>query len=165
MDRLKSGELDLIFTPVFDTSVYEGCFVQEVEQISLMVVLPVKHPLAEKHRLTRMDLLQENLILACTPDSKIGEDRMIIDSFLQTGHQPNIVDKIEDVETILLMVNVNMGVSILPSFITLPASNDRRIIAIPYEPEEQVPYAAICLKENENPALKRMKQFLLDRFM
>lgn len=164
LDRLKAGELDLIFSPVFDPSVYEGCFVQRIEQVSLMVILPIKHPLAGKHHLTRSDLVKEDLILACTPESRIGEDRLITDSFLQAGYHPNIVDKIEDVETILLMVNVNMGVSILPSYITLPVSNNRRIVAVPYEPDEQVDYAAICLKENENPALKRMKQFLQERF-
>ena len=164
LDRLRAGELDLIFSPVFDPAVYEGCFVQEVEQVPLMVILPVNHPLTGKHHLTKKDLLQENLILACTPDSKIGEDSMIIDSFLQEGYHPKIVDKIEDVETILMMINVNMGVSILPSYITLPVSNHRRIVAIPYEPGIQVAYAAICLEENENPALNKMKQFLKERF-
>ena len=164
LDRLKAGELDLIFTPIFDPAVYEGCYIQEVDRISLMVVLPIHHPLAGKHHLTRMDLLQEKLILACTPDSKIGEDRIIINSFLQTGHQPNIVDKIEDVETILLMINVDMGISILPSYVTLPASNDRRIVAIPYEPDLRSSYAAVCMEENDNPALKRMKQFLQELF-
>ena len=165
LDRLKIGELDLIFSPIFDPDVYEGCFVQEIEQISLMVILPSKHPLAGKHHLTKKDLAQENLILACTPDSKIGEDRIITDGFLKAGYHPNIVAKIEDIETILLMVNVNMGISVLPSYISLPVSNDRRIVAIPYEPDERVKYAAICLEENENPALKRMKQFLLERSM
>jgi len=164
LDRLRAGELDLIFTPIFDPCVYEGCYIQEVDRLSLMVVLPIHHPLAGKHFLTRMDLLQEKLILACTPDSKIGEDRIIINSFLETGHQPNIVDKIEDVETILLMVNVNMGISILPSYVSLPVSNDRRIVGIPYEPDLKAPYAAVCMEDNNNPALKRMKEFLHERF-
>ena len=163
-DRLRAGELDLIFSPVFDRDVYEGCYLQEIERISLMAVLPIKHRLAHKHHLTRRDLVQEDLILACTPDSKIGEDRTIIDSFLETGHQPHIVDKVEDIETVLLMVNVNMGISIVPSYITLPVSNNRRIVAIPYEPDLLTSYAAICLEENENPALNRMKLFLQDRF-
>ena len=160
LDQLKNGELDLIFSPVFDPSVYKDCFLQEVDRISLMVVLPSSHPLSGRPYLTKKDLLQENLILACTPDSKIGEDRMIIESFLQEGYHPKIVDKIEDVETILLMINVNMGTSILPSYITLPVGNDRRIVAIPYEPDVQVEYAAISLEENENPALNKIKQFL-----
>ena len=164
LDRLRSGELDLIFSPVFDPSVYEGCFIQEVEKVSLMAVLPVKHPLAGKHHLTMEDLIPEDLILTCTPDSKIGEDTMIISSFLEAGYHPKIIDKIEDVETVLLMVNVNMGISILPSYITLPVSNHRRIVAIPYEPDIRVPYAAICMKDNANPALNKMKLFLKERF-
>ena len=160
LDQLKNGELDLIFSPVFDPSVYKDCFLQEVDRISLMVVLPSSHPLSGRPYLTKKDLLQENLILACTPDSKIGEDRMIIESFLQEGYHPKIVDKIEDVETILLMINVNMGISILPSYITLPVGNDRRIVAIPYESDVRVEYAAISLEKNENPALKKMQQFL-----
>ena len=164
LDRLRAGELDLIFSPVFDPSAYDGCFIQRVEQVPLMVILPVKHPLTGKHYLTKEDLLQENLILACTPDSKIGEDRMIIDSFLQAGYHPKIVDKIEDVETILMMINVNMGISILPSYISLPISNRRRVVTVPYEPGTRVEYAAICMMENENPALNKMKQFLKERF-
>lgn len=163
LERLRIGELDVIFSPIFDPSVYEGCFIQEVEQISLMVILPSRHPLAGRHHLTKKDLAQENLILACTPDSKIGEDRIITDGFLKAGYHPKVVKKIEDIETILLMVNVNMGISILPSYFSLPVSNDRRIVAIPYEPEERVKYAAICLEGNENPALKRMKEFLQER--
>ena len=164
LDRLRAGELDLIFTPVFDPSVYESCFVHEVAKISLMVILPVKHPLSGKSYLKKEDLLQENLILACTPDSKIGEDRMILDSFRQAGYRPKVVDMIEDVETVLMMINVNKGISILPSYIQIPPSDHRRILAIPYEPDVRVQYAAVCLEENENPALKRMREFLKETF-
>lgn len=165
LERLRAGEFDLIFSPVFDPSVYGECILQEIDQVPLMAVMPSTHPLAGRSYLKREDVAQENLILACTPDSKIGEDRMIIDSFLQVGLHPKIVDKIEDVETILLMINVNMGISIVPSYVTLPVSNDRRIVAIPYEPGVRVKYAAICLEKNENPALQRMQQFLRERTM
>ena len=160
LDRLRASELDLIFSPVFDPSVYQGCFLQKIADISLMVILPITHPLAGKHYLTKKDLDRQNLILACTPDSKIGEDRVIISSFLKDGYQPNIVDKIEDVETIMMMVGVQMGISILPSYIILPGSNDRRIVAIPYESDVRVDYAAICLEDSPNPALEKIKQFL-----
>ena len=70
---------------------------------------------------------------------------MIINSFLEAGYQPKIVDKIEDIETVMLMVNINMGISIMPTYISLPPSNDRRIVAIPYEPDVRVSYAAICI--------------------
>ena len=164
LDRLRAGELDLIFSPVFDPSVYEGCLIQQLEPITLIGVLPVKHPLAGKHHLTKEDMIQERLILACTPDSKIGEDRMILNSLRETGREPNVVDKLEDIETILLMVNVNMGVTILPSYVTLPASNDRRIIAIPYEPGVKAPYAAISMEGNQNPALQKLRDFLEEQF-
>lgn len=163
LDRLKLGELDLIFSPVFDPSVYEGCHLQSIAYTSLIVVLPSTHPLAGRHYLTKKDLANENLILACTPDSKIGEDRLIINSFLEDGYHPKIVDRIEDAETILLMVAVQMGISILPSYITLPVTNDRRIVAIPYEPDLLSNYSAISLEDNENPALKIMKTFLNER--
>ena len=163
LDRLRLGELDLIFSPIFDPSVYQGCLLQEVSRVSLIAVLPSAHPLAGKNYLTKKDLSEQSLILACTPDSKLGEDRMIIDSFVTAGYHPDIVDRIEDIETILLMVAVQMGVSILPSYITLPVSNDRRIVAIPYEPDVRVNYSAICMEENQNPALEIMTQFLKER--
>ena len=163
LDRLRLGELDLIFSPIFEPSVYQGCLLQEVSRVSLIAVLPSSHPLAGKHYLTKKDLADQRLILACTPDSKIGEDRKIIDSFVTAGFHPDIVDRIEDIETVLLMVAVQMGVSILPSYITLPVSNDRRIVAIPYEPDVRVNYSAICMEDNQNPALDIMTQFLKER--
>lgn len=163
LDRLTSGDLDLMFSPIFDPSVYRGCCLIKISEISLMAVLPASHPLAGKHYLREKDLAQQKLILACTPDSKIGEDRIMIASFLKDGYQPDIVAKIEDVETILMMVGVQMGISILPSYITLPVSNDRRIVAIPYEPDVRVVYAAVCSDDNRNPALDRIKQFFSER--
>jgi DNA-binding transcriptional LysR family regulator len=156
LERLKTGELDLIFSPIFDESVYEGCEVMVLQQTSLMVVLPSEHRLAHRRHLTRYDLEQEKLILACSPDGKIGEDRMIIESFHQAGLYPEVVDKMEDIESILLMISVHMGISILPSYIPLPVSNERRIDAIPYEREVQVAYAAVWLTENGNPSLKQL---------
>jgi len=164
LDHLMGGDLDFICSPIFDPSVYQGCFLQKIADISLMAILPASHPLAVKHYLTKKDLAQQKLILACTPDSKIGEDSIIISSFREDGYQPDIIDKIEDVETILMMVGLQMGISILPSYITLPTSNDRRIVAIPYEPDVRVDYAAVCLDKNQNPALENIKLFLFRRF-
>ena len=156
LERLKTGELDIIFTPIFDESVYEGCKMLILQQTSLMVVLPSEHPLASRRHLTKKDLRNEKLILACTPDGKIGEDRMIIDGFHQDGYYPTIVDKIENIETVLLMISVHMGISILPSYIPLPVSNERRIVAVPYEKNVHVNYAAIWMEKNQNPSLAHL---------
>lgn len=165
LERLRIGELDLIFSPVFDPDVYRGCVLQKISKASLMAVLPSTHPLAGRPYLTKGDMVSQDLILACTPESKIGEDSIVINNFIKDGYHPNIIDKIEDVETILLMVAVGIGVSILPSYIALPTGNDRRIVAIPYEPDVRVDYAAISLEDNPNPAINQMKQFLSTRIV
>ena len=80
----------------------------------------------------------------------------------EVGFVPNITLCTSQLKTIKQLVANGMGISILPSYITLPVGNDRRIVAIPYESDILVEYAAISLKENENPALNKMQQFLQD---
>lgn len=87
--------------------------VRKIGEDRMNAVFPRTHILAQKQYVTRRDLKDENLILACTPDSEIGEEKRIIEKFWKCGYHPNVVAKIEDVETILLMLSANMGVSIL----------------------------------------------------
>ena len=85
----------------------------------MSAVFPRTHVLAQKPYVTRADLKDENLILACTPESEIGEDKRIIETFWKRGYHPNVVAKIEDVETILLMLSANMEMCIRDRCITV----------------------------------------------
>ncbi len=133
--RLRNRELDLIVTPIFDDSYLKGISYKVYQRSPLVVVVPIDHRLSHKRRIYRKDLVNEKLILACSPDSKVGEDKVILEPFIKKGYQLDIVDKIEDIETILLMISLHMGISILPKYVADANQGDKRVIAIPFEKE------------------------------
>ena len=49
--------------------------VRKIGEDRMNAVFPRTHILAQKQYVTRRDLKDENLILACTPDSEIGEEK------------------------------------------------------------------------------------------
>ena len=142
LKMLKNGDLDLVLMP-------------------MSAVFPRTHVLAQKPYVTRADLKDENLILACTPESEIGEDKRIIETFWKRGYHPNVVAKIEDVETILLMLSANMGVTILPSYLSIPLQSRGRLVSVPFGgPEDTIDIIAAWMPQTENPSLEKILPFL-----
>ena len=118
----------------------------------MSAVFPRTHVLAQKPYVTRADLKDENLILACTPESEIGEDKRIIETFWKRGYHPNVVAKIEDVETILL---------ILPSYLSIPLQSRGRLVSVPFGgPEDTIDIIAAWMPQTENPSLEKILPFL-----
>ena len=97
LKMLKNGDLDLVLMPMFEERYYQKVEVRRLSTERMSAVFPRTHVLAQKPYVTRADLKDENLILACTPESEIGEDKRIIETFWKRGYHPNVVEKIEDV--------------------------------------------------------------------
>ncbi|SDB24542.1 LysR family transcriptional regulator [Eubacterium oxidoreducens] len=163
LSRLKSRELDIIVTPIFDQTCFVGIAHKTMQRSSLTVVVPFNHKLSHQRSISRQDLQHEKLILACSPDSQVGEDRVIINPFVKAGYDVEILDKIEDIETVLLMVSLHMGVSILPAYIADSNRNDKRVVAIPFENgKEYVDNALAWNPEHSNPTLEQFISFIID---
>jgi len=115
---LISGEYDVIFT--WDSTNLrqeEALQLQVVEHVPLRVALYASHPLARRKELTRRDLKQEN-ILFMSP-SGTGDsfgDAFYIRLYQQAGYQPNILLRSNDIESILMMVAAEEGISIVPEY-------------------------------------------------
>lgn len=161
LKSLKKGELDLVLMPMFEERYYKDVVVRKIGEDRMNAVFPRTHILAQKQYVTRRDLKDENLILPCTPDSEIGEDKKIIEKFWKCGYHPNVVAKIEDVETILLMLSANMGVSILPAYMTIPMQTRGRLAAVPFGgPEDTIEIIAAWRPDADNPSLEKILPFL-----
>ncbi|MCD8110548.1 MAG: LysR family transcriptional regulator [Clostridiales bacterium] len=159
--QLKEGELDLALMPMFQEKYYAGICFRRVVRDHYVAILPRNHVLAQNQFLTWKDLKEEPLILAATPGSEIGEDLDIIESFIQNGLQPNVADHIEDVETIMFMISANMGITILPAYMAIPAASRGKIVTIPIGmSKDQVDIIAAWTPEKENPSLEKILPFL-----
>ncbi|MBQ3079476.1 MAG: LysR family transcriptional regulator [Clostridia bacterium] len=162
---LIKGDYDVIFT--WDsTNIHkeENLQMQLVERVPLRVALYANHPLARRRQLTRRDLRREN-ILFMSP-SGTGEsfgDAFYIRLYQQAGYQPNILMRSNDMESILMMVAAEEGISIVPEYSHPWDVGTENVIFVPLSGEGETEEILIAWrKTDDNPALQHFIQKLPD---
>ena len=160
---LMNGEYDVIFT--WDSTNLrqeEELELRVMEQVPLRVALYASHPLARRKELTRRDLKQEN-ILFMSP-SGTGEsfgDAFYIRLYQQAGYQPNIILRSNDMESILMMVAAEEGISIVPEYSHPWDVGTENVVFVPLAGEGETEEILVAWrKTDDNPALHRFLQKL-----
>ena len=154
---LISGDYDVIFT--WDSTnprQEESLQLQVMEHVPLRVALYANHPLARRAELTRRDLKQEN-ILFMSP-SGTGDsfgDAFYIRLYQQAGYQPNILLRSNDIESILMMVAAEEGISIVPEYSHPWDVGTENVVFVPLAGEGETEEILIAWRKNDdNPALE-----------
>ena len=159
---LLNGEYDIIFTWDSTSIRTEAVEVRVIEQVPLMVALYASHPLARRQALRRTELRNES-ILYMSP-SATGDsygDSYFMGLYRQAGYQPNILLRSNDVESILMMVAAEEGVSILPSYCTDKLTNADNLVFVPLMgAEESEEILAVWRKSDESPPLRHFIRWL-----
>ena len=153
---LISGGYDVIFTWDSTNLRQEDTLQMQVfEQVPLRVALYANHPLARRKELTRKDLKQEN-ILFMSP-SGTGDsfgDAFYIKLYQQAGYQPNILLRSNDMESILMMVAAEEGVSIVPEYSHPWDVGTENVVFVPLAGEGETEEIQIVWRKNDDhPAL------------
>jgi len=158
---LIGGDYDVIFT--WDSTNLrqeETLQLQVMEQVPLRVALYANHPLARRSELTRRDLKQEN-ILFMSP-SGTGDsfgDAFYIRLYQQAGYQPNILLRSNDMESILMMVAAEEGISIVPEYSHPWDVGTENVVFVPLAGEGETEEILIAWRKNDdNPALRHFIQ-------
>ena len=127
-----------------------------VERSPLTVVLYESHPFARRQVLRREELAQEPFIyMTLSEDGNSFGDLHFLELYQKSGGQPNILFQSNDIESILMMVAAEEGISILPSFVTSKITNGDNLKFIPLEgPEEFVDIYALWKKNRKNQILE-----------
>lgn len=153
---LINDDFDLIFNVKFNINSYPHLQSQTYKKSPLLAILPAAHPLAERTSLTRSELKDALFILLGDAENHFGEKESILKGFLESGYLPNNRQYVEDVETILIMVAANMGVSLIPAYAFSLQQFAGRISSIPIiGDEERVEIIAVWDQQNVNPSLPR----------
>lgn len=154
---LLNGEYDVIFT--WDSTNLrqeEALDVRIFERVPLRVALYANHPLARRKKLSRRDLKQEN-ILFMSP-SGTGHsfgDAYYIRLYQQAGYQPNILLRSNDMESILMMVAAEEGISIVPQYAHPWNIGTENVVFVPLSDEDETEEILIVWrKHDDNPALQ-----------
>ena len=154
---LMNGEYDIIYT--WDSTNLrqeENIQLQVAEHVPLRVALYANHPLARRNQLTRKDLKQEN-ILFMSPSGTGNSfgDEFYMKLYQQAGYQPNILMRSNDIESILMMVAAEEGISIVPEYSHPWDVGTENVVFVPLAGDGETEEILIAWRKNDdNPALR-----------
>lgn len=155
---LFNNEYDIIFTWDSTNILEEGTIEYKLMELApLSVALYNSHPLARRNSLSRKELKGEPILYMSPSGSPESYgDNHFLELYKQAGYQPNILFRSSDIESILMMVAAEEGISILPSYVTSKLTDADNLTFIPLIGEgefEQI--FAVWKKEDESPALRQ----------
>ena len=160
---LVNGEYDLIFTWASTNLIRDEAVDHRLqERVQLVVALYGSHHLAKRTGLKRADLRDE-VMLFMTPSSTgdTTADEFFIHLYQKAGYTPNILMRSNDVESILMMVAAEEGISILPVSCVRHLSEADNLVFVPLEGEEEVEeIQAFWRRDNDSPALRHFLEGL-----
>lgn len=164
-DMLAAGlfndDYDIIFTWDSTNILQEdGIEYKLMELAPLVVALYAGHPLAQRNSLSRKELKDET-ILYMSP-SGTGEsfgDNHFIELYKQAGYHPNILFRSNDIESILMMVAAEEGISILPSYVTSKLRDAENLAFVPLVGEgEYEKIISVWKRQEKSQALQHFIQ-------
>lgn len=154
---LLNNDYDIIFT--WDsTNIMEESSIEHklIEQAPLCVAMYHSHPLARRKFLNRYELKDEPIIyMSPSGSSESYGDNHFMELYKKAGYQPDILFRSSDIESVLMMVAAEEGISILPSYITNKLTDADNLIFIPLIGQgefEQI--ISVWKKDNQSPALR-----------
>lgn len=155
---LLNGEYDIIFT--WDSTNLchdERTDYRLIEQARMIVALYKSHPYAQRPFLYRKEL-KNDVILYMSPSASEDSfgDNLFLKLYQQAGYQPNILMRSTDIETILMLVAAEEGISILPSYSTDKLINADNLAFVPLLGDNEFENVhAIWMKDGQSQALQR----------
>ena len=166
-DLLTTGLIDREYDIIFTWDSTNICNDEAVDfrlqdRVKLMVALYGSHPLAKCTSLTRAALRDEDMLFMSpsgTGDS-LG-DEYFIRLYQKAGYYPNILLRSSDVESILMMVAAEVGISVLPVSCMRHLSDADNLVFVPMEGKNEVEeILAVWRKDNESPSLRHFLRLM-----
>ncbi|KAF0094153.1 MAG: Transcriptional regulator LysR family [Puniceicoccaceae bacterium 5H] len=123
LQRLRHGQLDMALAspPLPDEQDWRLCDLLEDE---LLITLPRHHPLAGRQQLSLDELKQHPLVLMKEAHCLSQQSLSVCH---RAGFQPNVKIESSQLETVLALVEVGLGLSFTPS-IALPFMSPREVV-------------------------------------
>ena len=166
-DALASGLIDGQFDVIFTWDSTNICKDEAVEyqlqeRVRLVVAMYGSHPLAQRTGLTRADLRDEiNLFMSPSSTGDSLGDEYFIKLYQNAGYYPNILLRSNDVESILMMVSAEEGISILPVSCIRRLSEVDNLVFVPLLGENETEdILAVWKRDDESPILRTFLEML-----
>lgn len=156
-ENLEKNRHDIVINFDFNSQNYPNFEKKLLAKIPLVAVLYKDHPLANRKTISRQELKYENFIMNKINYLKNDGSEKILDRYIELGFIPNVLYDSSDIETMLIMIGAEMGISVLPSYTSSILKNNDNLVFIPLEDEKE--YVELFLfwkRENSNPALNNI---------
>lgn len=149
---LLEGELDVAFIvgAEKDKEISPDLEWKSIKQDRLSIVLPAQHRLAGKKELTPSQLADESFVFMARSENHTVFD-MFIHICTEAGFVPNLVSQPTMLETLLLLVESGLGITILSPLAETGAHPNLRMV--PLKGNHPVHLFLVWKKENKNPAI------------
>ena len=159
--KLKTGDLDFAFAVCYDNTDTTGFCCIEVASYPLYAALYPGHPLAGRSSIRRIELKDDGFFLSKFYDDPTARDFVLPEKYADSGFIPKVAGLSKDIETLLIMVNAGLGVTVVPEPAIAHIKDRIGVSFVPLEGEhENVVVKGLYRDDDTNPALITMTDFL-----
>ena len=153
---LKSGRYDLIVTLDFDVEQEADFTYRNIYAQPPAIAIHRNHPLASLPRLEMTQLQDENFVVISPQESPVGYDRLM-EQCRKTGFTPNVVRQPRSLESLILCVEMGVGVALLDQGTRL--SHDSAVRTVPI-PGAEMYVVAASMGDDFRPILQNVLDIL-----
>jgi DNA-binding transcriptional LysR family regulator len=148
-EKLVNETLDIIFTLSFENDDSLGALFNTVHKGNSYIVMEASNPLAKQENVTIKDLKDEAFVIISRDESPNGFDA-IVSTCRKNGFTPKIVKQLPNVESVLLCVEMGIGVAFFNSKVRISNMDNLKLFKV-----EDVFVNVIIAwkKENMNPGI------------
>ena len=152
-EGLHAGDLDVIVGYPYEKSDTPNIVIKKCAFHRMCLVVNEEHPLASEEIVEPQAFANERFVV---PDGKMfPQMKQEIESIcFEMGFRPNMVDTATDMDSLLMMVEIGLGVTLLSPGERHCAHEHLRFIDINTESDLNAFYAVAYLSDNSNPALQ-----------
>ncbi|MBP2654613.1 MAG: transcriptional regulator AlsR family [Firmicutes bacterium] len=130
-EYLARGLLDLAFSECYDQIEQPGDFEwKTISSHPICATLHVDHPLATQSKIDLLALAKEPFVAIDSLDYHAAYEHLVAFCARQGGFIPKIVSQHRTPETVLLMIEARVGISLLPQFLAFSGNPNLRFIEL-----------------------------------
>lgn len=157
-EALAHGLLDLAFTSVLGLEQTPGVVWNTFSKDPICAIIYRDHPLANEKSIRRSSLANESFVAIDRREAPFARDAMIRDC-VNCGFSPNIVAECLSFESLLLLVEAEVGIALMRRGLEAYANNSLRFIELEGENEYNELVIA-WMEDNLNPTIPLFLQAL-----
>lgn len=163
MELLQRGECDVVFTVQPHQKNYESFNRRYIRSYPVFVAMSRNNILADKNEIECRELIEQSFIIMQPAARSRDEMEEMLWVYQRGGFLPQVVAVEAEPETIMLMVSLEMGVSLMPEYIARPYTKKEELAIIPVMKSdgtaETLNFELVWSADNSNPSVEKLLEW------